>query len=62
MKKQNGLWLFVMEAGLCAAAAVLLRGTAGVDAGIFAFPYMQCEAETHSSQKRTPCHCLSNLL
>ena len=31
-------------------------------AGIFAFPYMQCEAETHSSQKHTPCHCLSNLL
>ena len=41
MKKQNGLWLLVMEAVLCAAAAVLLRGTAGVDAGIFAFPFVQ---------------------
>lgn len=34
------------------------RPRAALLCGIFAFPYMQCEAETHSSQKHTPCHCL----
>lgn len=41
MGQKQWIWLFAAEAALCAALSVLLRGTAGMDAGVLAFPFAQ---------------------
>lgn len=41
MGQKQWIWLFAAEAALCAALSVLLRGAAGMDAGVLAFPFAQ---------------------
>lgn len=41
MGQKQWIWLFAAEAVSCAALSVLLRGTAGMDAGVLAFPFAQ---------------------